>query len=87
MGEELRTDKFHTKSPTPVRVEGKEMNFPDAIREVMNGKLITRTSWADKEEYGYVLNGWLSIHTKGKDHLWNVNDGDLSGIDWVVIEE
>jgi len=74
-------------SPTPT-VKSNEMSFPDAIKELINGKRITRTVWNDINdinEYGILADGWLTIHTKGAFHKWLVNDGDLMGTDWKVI--
>lgn len=78
-------------TPTP-HEQGKAttMDFPDAIREVINGKKITRMSWTSGD-FCLLRDGWLTIYTKSdKDvkqefHTWSVNDGDLEGNDWVVI--
>ena len=61
------------------------LSFPDAMKEVIKGNLITRVSWNDLKEYGLLADGWLTIHTKGAFHRWTVNDGDLLATDWKVI--
>jgi|TARA_Y100000310_G_scaffold33937_1_gene32084 hypothetical protein len=75
-------------SLTPVRKPGQSitMSFPDAIKEVINGKSITRIAWGNKD-FCLVKDGWLVIFTKGKFHTWSVNDGDLEANDWIVKEE
>lgn len=62
------------------------MNFPDAIKKIMQGKRVTRISWANKD-YCLVKNGWLTINTKGRFHTWLVSEGDLDGNDWIIISE
>ena len=79
-------------SPTPqnslvVAVE-KEMNFTEALAEVMDGQKITRTSWNNDHDYGIIRGDMLLIHKSedGKDHPWIVNVGDIEGKDWKVIK-
>lgn len=73
-------------SPKPVKAPV-ELSFPDALREVLNTRKITRTSWNNPNEFGLLQDSYLTIHTKGKYHQWLVNDGDMEANDWVVIEE
>ncbi len=74
-------------SPTPgARVV---MDFPDAIRKVIQGKRITKLEWQDRDYYGLIKDGVLKIH-KGGDpegvfYAWIINDGDLLGSDWIVL--
>ena len=78
-----KEEKMDNNQFSPPVVEGEvEMSFPDAIKTVIEGKRITRTSWNDINEYGLLADGWLTIHTKGKFAQWIVNSGDLEGIDW-----
>ena len=63
------------------------MNFPDAIRQVIDGKRIARLSWAPAGDYGIMKDGWLMILTNNQLHKWNLNDGDLKGQDWIVVKE
>jgi len=62
------------------------MSFPDAIKKIMDGKRVTRISWANKD-YGCLKDGWLTIFTKGDFFTWKVNAGDLEGNDWIVVTE
>lgn len=72
-------------SPTPRRV--KEMDFPDALREVIAGKKITKLEWCNKEVYG-VLDGEVLVLWKddGKEYQWILSEGDIKGEDWVIID-
>ena len=63
------------------------MDFPEAMKAVINGKRITRVEWGDSREYGCLQNGLLVIHTKGKDHSWTVSEGDLMAHDWLAISD
>ena len=68
------------EAPKPIT-----MSFSDAIGEVLNLKKITRVEWDDCEEYGFLKDGYLSIHTKGKDHRWLVSEADMMACDWIVL--
>lgn len=75
---------FQKTSPSPRSSESTfEMNFPDAMREVLNGKSITRRDW--KEACVCKLKDtYLCIFIRGEWHPWIVNDGDMSGVDWII---
>lgn len=75
-----------SKSPVPEAeiVKPISMSFGDAMGEVVNKKKITRVEWNDMEEYGYLKDEFLCIHTKGKDHRWLVTEADLISADWIV---
>ncbi len=72
-------------TPMPTSSKPKTMNFPDAIREIINGKKVTRVSWGNKD-YCFLKGEWLTIFTKGNFHTWLINDGDLLAEDWIVVE-
>ena len=76
------------ESLTPVKTTGKPMtmDFPDAVRELIKGKKITRVSWGNLD-YALLKDGWLTIFTKGSFHTWSVNDGDLEGQDWIIVQD
>jgi len=62
------------------------MDFGAAMQKVLAGKKITRLEWDNNEFYGFLNAGILSIHKPdGKNYQWVVNDGDLTGTDYVVI--
>ena len=77
------------KKSSPVVSTSKpiSLSFPEVMNEVVDGKKVTRIEWNNPEEYGLLKDGWLTIHTKGKDCIWKVGDGDLVSSDWVVIPE
>ena len=73
-----------TLSPAPELAEI-QLSFPDALKELIQGKRITRKSWNSIDEYGILADGWLTIHTQGKFSQWLVNDGDLLALDWLAL--
>lgn len=77
-----------TQSPRPAdaAVESKQMNFPDAIKRVIDGKKIHKLEWGDKEYYAFLNGRYLSLHKPdGKNYQWIINDGDLMGSDYIAI--
>jgi hypothetical protein len=62
------------------------MDFPDAIRQLINGKRIARVEWHNAD-YGVLRNGWLTIFRDGTFHTWLVNDGDLMADDFIVLAD
>lgn len=80
-----------TMSPLPpkeaqVEKESLGMDFPSAIREIINGNKVTRLDWEDRRYYGFLNGEYLSLHKPDeKNYQWIVNDGDLLGTDWIVI--
>jgi hypothetical protein len=72
---------------TPIpREQGESitMDFPDAIREVVSGKKVTRIEWANTD-YGFVKDEWLTISRDGKFHTWLISQGDMDANDWIVV--
>lgn len=73
-------------TPKPVQVSKPlTMNFPEAMRKILNGEKVERVSWGGSD-YCLLKDGWLTIFTKGEFHTWSINDGDMEGNDWVVKE-
>ena len=77
-------------SPTPKKVEEKvdlnQMDFPKALKEVIEGKKITKLEWCNRAVYVSILNEHLTIYKDdGKPHDFIVRDSDIIGDDWVVI--
>lgn len=73
-----------TKSPVPHK--GKTMSFSEAITHIINGKKITRLDWKNSEFYGVLKDTRLMLHKPdGKFYKWTINEGDLTGNDWIVI--
>ena len=74
---------------TPIpRKQGESltMDFPDAIRQIMDGKKIARMSW-NNTDYCFMKDEWLTIFREGKFHTLLVSQGDLEGNDWYVVKE
>lgn len=63
------------------------MNFYKALQEVSLGKKIHKLEWKDESYYGIMDNGMLKLHKPdGQLYNWIINDGDLAGEDWIVVE-
>ena len=62
------------------------MDFVDAMRQLVNGKRITRISWGNPD-YCFMKDGWVTIYTKGAFHTWSISDGDTEGQDWIIVKE
>lgn len=81
----------NTKAHSPVPVEGgvetaAGLSFFDALKSVVDGKRITKKEWANEKVVGYLENGQLLITlADGSKHQWVISDGDLNGVDWVVL--
>ena len=75
-------------TPRPVKViEGNVvMTFPDAIKQLTDGKKIARMAWKPAEDYGLLKDGVLMLWIDGAFKRWLVNDGDLTADDWIIIE-
>ncbi len=74
------------RSPVPNK-RPLELSFPDAMREVLNKKRITRLSWESNDTFGELYEGFLQLFIRGEYHQWIVNDGDLNAIDWIVLPQ
>lgn len=75
-----------TIARSPLATIPKFVSFPEAIRSVIDGKSITKEEWEDPEIYGKLQGGLLMFYRDGKWHKWILNDGDLLGEDWVVLD-
>lgn len=99
MGDESQEPKYPTQTPTPPqeqahtvrRVVAKVIvlvDFPMAIKAVIDGKRVTKKEWNNPAVYGIMKDGWLQIcKPDGKFYAWMLNDGDLLGKDWIIIED
>lgn len=59
------------------------MDFPDAMKKIIEGKKVARISWGNTD-YCLLKDGMLTIYTKGGFHLWTISDGDMEGQDWIA---
>lgn len=78
------------ESPIPTQqneeIKAEELyNFTEAFKKMVEGGKMTRIAWGDREEYGFVRDGIVMIHTKGKDHQWIISEGDFISNDWIII--
>ena len=62
------------------------MSFPQAMQAIRDGKSITKLEWDNPQDICQLRQEWLSIRRSGKWHRWVINDGDVTGDDWIVIE-
>ena len=81
-------DQAIATSPVPQKVEVvKYLTFPEAIVAVIDGKRITKVEWNDRSIYGFLgTDGHLKINLPNKLSDWILSDGDLNGLDWIVLE-
>ena len=75
------------QSPAPP-AEGKTMDFPEALRAVMQGACITKLEWNNPQIYGVLdINRELLMIHKDDDkfYTWTISFGDMYGEDWISI--
>lgn len=72
--------------PINIPVRQETMDFPEAMRAVIQGAKIRREEWPE-EAFGYLgTNDELLVNpTGGKDHSWIVARADMEADDWVTI--
>ena len=72
-------------SPQPRIVE---MDWPDAMRAILNGKKIRRQSWANSDLY-VVMTEWGLEHrtASGAMHQLTVCRADLEAEDWLIVRD
>lgn len=77
-----------TKSPTKTKKsKPNQMDFFDALREVNQGKAITKLEWDNPEYFVLMRNGHLTLHKPDKKFYdLIVTDGDMTGEDWIILD-
>jgi len=74
------------KSPEPTKQTKKDMDFYEALKEIMTGKQVTKKEWGDKNIHGILRDGHLQLHkADGKYYDWILTDGDIYGCDYKEI--
>ena len=71
-----------------VKEEKKEktMDFPEAMRAVMDGKRITKLEWGTKAIHGLIDEEILKIRKEdGKLYRWIISSSDGQGRDWAIV--
>jgi hypothetical protein len=76
---------FETILVDSVEDKERQYNFYEALKHMVEGKKITRIEWNSQEEYGFMKDGIVMIHTKGKDHRWIISEADAIAEDWIII--
>jgi hypothetical protein len=62
------------------------MDFPTAMRQVIQGDAISRESWDDEGAYCLLENGILVIYNDTGMHSWVISISDMNGEDWIIYE-
>jgi len=76
-------------SPTPNKptVVAVTYLFSDALKQILEGKKITRVEWQNKKIFGQLVNGSLMLHKEDDVYyIWQLSDGDILADDWVVLD-
>lgn len=60
------------------------MDFFDALRQVYQGRRLTRLEWGNPDTYILLRDGFLCIHQDNKFSRLLVSDGDMGGDDWII---
>ena len=82
---EQYTDTSRSPVPQPPQ---RTLTFSQAIDAVSyQDATITKLEWGDESAYGRLRDGFLMLRRDGKWFRWTLNDGDLSGTDWIVLAE
>ena len=64
------------------------MDFPVALRHVIEGRRITKLEWKDSSVFLHLSEGFLLIHkADGTNTRLLLSDGDLLGKDWTVLQD
>ena len=76
-------------SPLPVQEDkySGEIDFYEALREVVGGGKVTKLEWEDSSEYVFMKDERLSIHKDSVDFNFTVREPDILGEDWVVLND
>jgi hypothetical protein len=73
-------------SPTPPQTKSGELDFLEALTQVMTGKSITKLEWGNRNIFGVLRDTHLMLH-KGDNRYydWIITDGDLYGKDYIIL--
>ena len=84
MATPLRSERTGAKDPVVAAV----MDFPDAMRQVIDGKKVTRKAWGNEDcIFLHVERLHLRKGGDGSMHQLLVSAGDMEATDWVVVRE
>lgn len=63
------------------------IDFPTALRKMIDGKKITKLEWKNPKLYGMIYGGFLKLHNPdGTFNAWILSTGDLYGDDFIVVK-
>jgi len=82
----ILTSEPVSRSPVPTK-KLVTLSFPDAMKEVIAGKRISKLEWNTNDIYCKFVSDFLCIYKNGQFSPWHVNSGDLFGTDWFVLPE
>jgi len=76
------------KTETSPQQRTREMDWPDAQREILNGRKLRRRSWANTDLY-MVMTSWGLEHRteSGAMHQLTVCAADLMAEDWIIVRD
>lgn len=73
-------------SPTKPKTKKAQLNFYEALEEVMTGKSITKLEWANRNIYGILKDTHLMLHKADNRYYdWILTEGDIRGDDFIVL--
>ena len=76
--------------PKKIKEDDKEirLSFYTALKALAKGAKITKLEWENKKVYGLMHNGLVTLRKDdGNLYTWLISDGDISGTDWIIIDE
>lgn len=63
-----------------------QMDFPNAIRQILSGERVTKLEWNNQDIYLLLFQGFLSIRkADGSVTQLLVSEADMVGEDWVKL--
>lgn len=76
-------------TPLPKKPEVKfNMNFANALFEIIQGKKVTKMDWKDKNVYGFMKDDILMLRlADGLEHRWIVSKSDITGQDYLIVKD
>jgi len=81
------------QSPIPQEVEildevfGEDIDFHEALREMIKGKKVTKREWTNENIYGVIDHEILKIHMDNDTlNAWTLSAADIVGTDYKIIK-
>ncbi len=63
-----------------------QLNFSEAVVEILAGKNVTKLEWDDTDYYGVLVDNRLRLHKPdGQLYDWILSEGDLRGTDFIIL--